>query len=132
MKNLYLKTSAILFLVPILLFSEKNKPGPLVGTQAKFWSLKTQLSNKALLSVVPVGFHLLAVSKSEPSKPNAQDGKIAFQYIELGDESGDSLPDWWNNLSDTSTLEVYNSYELTDDATDEAISSFKIFYEEEL
>lgn len=41
MKNLYLKTSAILFLVPILLFSEENKPGPLVGTQAKFWSLKT-------------------------------------------------------------------------------------------
>ena len=41
MKNLYLKTSAILFLFPILLFSEKNKPGPLVGTQAKFWSLKT-------------------------------------------------------------------------------------------
>ena len=84
--------------------------------EGKYWSLKTQLSNNNVLSVLPVGYHLLAISSSAPTKPKAKDGKIAFQYIELGDESGDSLPDWWNNLSESLTASEYNNYQLTDDA----------------
>jgi hypothetical protein len=82
----------------------------------KYWRFNTQLLNEDILSVVPVGHHLLAVSRTKNSKPNVTDGKISFQYIILGDENGDTLPDWWSNLSDTLTIADFENYQLSDDA----------------
>ena len=82
----------------------------------KFWRFNTQLFNETILAIVPVGHHFLAISYEEPSSSVANDGKVAFQYIVLGDEDGDTLPDWWNNLSDTLTPAEFENYQLTDDA----------------
>jgi hypothetical protein len=82
----------------------------------KYWSFNSQLTDKDLITVLPVGQHLLAISFTEPSKSFLKDGKIAFQHIVLGDEDGDSIPDWWNNLSDSLTVAEFNDYQLTDDA----------------
>lgn len=82
----------------------------------KYWRFNTQLFNENILAVVPVGHHFLAISYSEPSNSVAKDGKVAFQYIILGDEDGDTLPDWWNNLSDTLTTAEFESYQLSNDA----------------
>lgn len=82
----------------------------------KFWRFNTQLINKNVLAVVPVGNHLLAISYEEPTNPVVKNGKIEFQHIVLGDEDSDNLPDWWNNLSDTLTSTQFDAYELTADA----------------
>ena len=82
----------------------------------KYWRFNTQLINEDTLAVVPVGHHFLAISYSEPSNSVANDGKVAFQYVVLGDEDGDTLPDWWNNLSQTLTSVEFDNYQLTDAA----------------
>ncbi len=82
----------------------------------KYWRFNTQLLSEDLISVVPVGYHLLAISSTEPTNLLSKDGKISFQTIILGDENADTLPDWWTNLSENLTLEDYQNYELSSDA----------------
>lgn len=82
----------------------------------RFWRLNAQLEHPDLLSLIPVGYHLLAISKEMPDKQTASSGKISFQKILLGDENANGLPEWWENLSDAANLTSFNAYELSTDA----------------
>lgn len=82
----------------------------------KYWRFNAQLNNENLMALVPVGYHLLAISSTKPTNVSKDNGKISFQSIVLGDENGDTLPDWWNNLSNSLTLSDFENYQLSADA----------------
>ena len=78
---------------------------------SQFWRLTTQLDQPQLITVVPVGFHLLAVTSKASSR--IQSSAIAFQSILLGDEDANLMPDWWQRLSSSLTPDDFNNYRLS-------------------
>lgn len=80
-----------------------------------YWQFSSQLAQSDLLTLLPVGKHLLAITY-EASQTNNQDSQIDFQTIILGDEDTDGLPDWWQNLSSSLDADDFNNYRLTNDA----------------
>ena len=81
---------------------------------AQYWRFTTQLENAELITVVPVGAHLLAITSAPTSGDTAS--AIDFQKILLGDEDANSMPDWWQRLSSNLTPDDFINYRLVSDA----------------